>query len=61
MSFKCSLDNENYKNCGEGRSGEWTGKNIPDGQHVFTIKGVDKDGNVLVVAKRTWKVSRGKL
>jgi hypothetical protein len=60
MSFKCSLDNEKYKPCGEGRSGQWTGNNVPDGQHVLKVRGTDSDGRVLVADTLRWKVSRGR-
>jgi hypothetical protein len=60
MTFKCSLDNKEYEPCGDGRSGQWNGNNIPDGQHVLTVRGTDSDGNLLVSARLGWNVGRGK-
>ena len=61
MTFECSLDNDVYKPCGDGRSGQWNGNNILDGPHVLKVRGTDSDGNVLVIASLRWDVSRGKL
>lgn len=60
LSFECSLDNEAYKPCGRGIFGQWSGYNVPDGQHIFRIKGSD-DGKVLAVASYSWNVDRGRL
>ena len=44
--FKCGIDNSfNLQDCGEGLTGSWTGKNIPDGSHVFIVVGTDELGN----------------
>ena len=58
MSFECSLDNEAYKPCGKGRFGQWSGDNVPDGQHIFKVKGSD-NGQVLTVATHSWDVDMG--
>ncbi|CAB3983302.1 Hypothetical predicted protein [Paramuricea clavata] len=45
-NFKCGIDNSfNLVDCNNGSSGQWTGENIPDGQHVFIVIGTDKFGN----------------
>ena len=59
MYFMCSLDDELYKPCGQGRSGQWIGNNIADGSHVLKVRGTDRDGNVLAFETFTWTVSRG--
>ena len=45
-NFTCGIDNSfNLVDCGHGLYGQWTGKNIPDGEHVFIVSGTDKFGN----------------
>ena len=56
MTFECSLDKERYQPCGEGRSGQWTRKNVPDGKHSFKVKATDNDGNVVEAEIRGWIV-----
>ena len=37
-NFTCGIDNSfNLVDCGHGLNGQWTGKNIPDGEHVFVF------------------------
>ena len=48
MDFMCSLDNESYEPCGEGITGEWRRNNVPEGSHVFAVRGKDSRGEVLV-------------
>ena len=55
MKFECSLDNERYTPCGEGRSGQWT-RNVQDGRHNFKVKGTDNDGNVVEAEVTGWLV-----
>ena len=57
-SFECSLDGQNYQECGNGFSGFWTGNNIPDGKHTFSVRGRDKNGNVGNPAKFEWSVGK---
>jgi hypothetical protein len=56
MQFECSLDNEQFKSCGEGLTGKWTGINIPHGRHNFRVKGTDNFGNIVELEVRGWTV-----
>ena len=56
MIFECSLDNERFRNCGQGKTGEWTGNNIPDGLHNFKVKATDSYGNLMEAGIRGWIV-----
>lgn len=59
MFFECSLDNMAYQACGKGKGGTWTGDNIPDGAHVFMVRGTDRNGNIIDEIAFEWTVSRG--
>lgn len=56
MNFQCSLDDERFRSCGEGVSGQWIGVNIPHGRHNFTVKGTDSIGNIVQAEVRGWYV-----
>ena len=56
MMFECTLDNERFRNCGQGQTGEWTGNNVPDGLHNFKVRATDGDGNVVEAEIRGWIV-----
>ena len=56
MTFECSLDDGMYKPCGQGQTGQWTGRNVPDGQHNFKVKATDSVGNVVETEIRGWVV-----
>ena len=56
MNFTCSLDSERYEPCGSGRSGQWTRDNVPDGGHVFRVKGQDNMGNTVGPETFSWTV-----
>ena len=56
MTFECSLDDESYRPCGKGTTGQWVGNNVPDGQHSFKIKATDSVGNVVETEVRGWIV-----
>ena len=43
--FECSLDGAEYQNCGNGFNGLWTGNNLPNGRHTFSVRGIDRNGN----------------
>ena len=57
VTFQCSLDNQ-FFDCGEGNSSSWTGNNLDDGLHRFTIQGKDEVGNI---GKHTHTWSQGKI
>ena len=42
VEFRCSFDNGDYKYCGRGFKGQWTGTNVPDGSHTLRVKGIDR-------------------
>ena len=56
--FECSLDGGDFEKCGSGFSGLWTGKNIPDGNHVFSVRGRDKNGNLGESTEFEWTVGK---
>ncbi len=56
MQFECSLDDKQFKPCGEGLTGQWTGTNVPDGRHNFKVKGTDSNGNEVEAEVRGWIV-----
>lgn len=56
MTFVCSLDNERYIPCGEGKAGHWIGYNVPDGSHSFKVNGTDSAGNVVIAEVSGWIV-----
>lgn len=45
--FKCGIDDDRFElmDCGEGTSGQWTGKNLPDGKFKFVVYGTDDRNN----------------
>ena len=58
-SFGCSLDNPNdMKPCGVGKTGSWTGRNIPDGKHTLYVHGIDSFGNAGDVKTHNWRVGK---
>ena len=41
--FKCAIDDTRlYEPCGEGLTGKYTARNVPDGRHAFFVQGTDK-------------------
>ena len=56
--FECSLDNGAYEDCGNGEIGTWIGRNLPHGNHVISVRGRDKNGNVGEPTKHTWNVGK---
>ncbi|XP_028410633.1 uncharacterized protein LOC114533322 [Dendronephthya gigantea] len=54
--FQCSLNGQDYEDCGEGLNGLWTGENVPDGRHTFSVRGVDKNNNTGEPARFNWNV-----
>ena len=36
--FKCGTDPNNLKHCGVGQSGNWSAKNLTDGEHEFYVE-----------------------
>ena len=56
--FECSLDDAAYVDCGSGIQGMWSGKDVPHGSHVFSVRGRDKNGNVGQPVKHTWNVGK---
>ena len=56
--FLCSLDGSAFQDCGSGRSGLWNGRNIPHGQHVFTVKERDTNGNVGEPVQHTFNAGK---
>ena len=56
MKFQCSLDDGRFERCGEGVTGQWTGRNIPHGRHNFKVTGTDNIGNVVEAEVRGWYV-----
>lgn len=55
-SFHCSLDNNPFFDCGEGRSGQWIGRNISDGPHSFKVRATDTAGNIATPKSWSWIV-----
>ena len=58
VDFKCSFDDGEKFDCGEGNTGSWTGRNVLDGPRKFVIEGKDKVGNV---GKYTYTWRKGKM
>ena len=56
--FECSLDGAAFKSCGSGLNGVWNGRNLTHGKHVFSVRGIDKNGNVGEPTKHTWNVGK---
>ncbi len=56
--FLCSLDGAAYQDCGSGRTGDWNGRNIPHGEHVFSVIGKDGNGNVGAPRQHTFNVGK---
>lgn len=56
VEFECSFDDGEFFDCGDGTTGSWTGKNVPDGPHAFVIQGKDKVGNT---GRFTYSWSKG--
>ena len=56
MAFECSLDNERFRECGRGRTGQWRRNNVPDGSHNLRVRATDSDSNELEVEIRGWTV-----
>ena len=45
VKFECSLDDAPFSLCGTGTTGSWTGNNVNDGRHKFSVQGKDVNGN----------------
>ena len=54
--FECSLDGAEYQECGNGFDGLWTGNNLPDGKHNFSVRGIDRNNNTGEPKRFEWHV-----
>ena len=57
VNFKCSLDDGETFDCGQGTTGSWTGSNLIDGPHKFVIEGEDAVRNT---GRHTFTWNKGK-
>ena len=56
-TFLCSLDNQLFRSCGQGLTGQWTSRNIiPDGRHTFKLRGTDNRGNTVDITVDNWLI-----
>ena len=55
--FKCGTDPSNMKDCGVGDSGNWSAKNLSDGEHEFYVEATDKFRNTIRIMHR-WTVGK---
>ena len=55
-TFECSLDNEPYVNCGSGVRGQWSQRNLREGEHTLSVRGTDLAGNTGRETSHTWIV-----
>ena len=56
-TFKCGIDPSNMKDCGVGDSGNWSAKNLSDGEHEFYVEATDEFGNTIRIMHR-WTVGK---
>lgn len=54
MTFECAIDNQVYRMCGRGLSGQWSPRGLSDGQYDFKLKATDKTGNVVETEITGW-------
>ena len=45
VKFSCTFDDGQATDCGDGTTGSWTGRNVPDGSRKLVIEGKDIVGN----------------
>lgn len=56
-SFQCALDNRRSMiPCGEGKTGSWIGRKIPDGRHKLYVVPTDSFGDAGDVKEHHWTV-----
>ena len=55
--FKCGTDPKNLKDCGVGQSGNWSAKNLTDGEHEFYVEATDEFGNTIRILHK-WTVGK---
>ena len=55
--FKCGTDPNNLKDCGVGQSGNWSAKNLTDGEHEFYVEATDEFGNTIRILHK-WTVGK---
>ena len=54
-SFNCGTDADNLTDCGVGDVGNWSAKNLSDGDHVFYVEAIDEFGNKVRI-QHQWTV-----
>ena len=57
-TFKCSLENGHFEDCGAGTSGTWKKESLGDGRHGLGVKGIDSVGNEGPSATHIWIVGK---
>jgi hypothetical protein len=50
--FECKIDTGDFEPCTSGK----TYNDLPFGERTFTVRGIDKAGNIGADAKRTWNI-----
>ena len=56
--FECSFDGGRFESCGSGMNGRWRQNNVPDGSHVFSVRGTDDVANVGEPTVHTWIIGK---
>ena len=57
-TFKCSLDNGIFEDCGSGTSGTWKKEGLGDGRHALRVKAIDSVGNEGPSVTHIWTVGK---